>query len=93
MEDFALIVIGLVLCLILTCCCNSCGEQDVSGEITAYNKITVNGITYDTENIVDISYSSRYKENDVITLYLKDGSVIKVQEGQYTLADRKNPIN
>lgn len=73
------IVLGLVF--LTTNCNNNNGETEYQNMIDTYETFTVNGETFNTSDVVDVDYGTRFYESDNITFYMKDGSKITAQQG------------
>lgn len=75
----AAIVIGIVILLVN--CTNNYGESKYQSLIDHYVTFTVNGENYNTEDVVDVDYSTHTYATDTIIFTMKDGSRIETKEG------------
>lgn len=62
-------------------CENNYGESKYQSLINYYATFTVNGESYNTEDVVDVDYSTRAYATDTIIFTMKDGSRIETKEG------------
>ena len=80
-------VVGLILAVVLFWCASCVGANSVESEVHKYKYLIANGVYYSTSNIESVDYTARYRESDCVEFYLRDGTVIRCKEGQYTLTN------
>lgn len=87
MDEIKISIIGLLICFVLVWFISCAESNSVESEVHKYKYIIVNGQEYVTAYIESVEYSHRYRANGVLEFHLKDGTIVRCQEGQYTLTN------
>ena len=80
-------IVGLILTFVLFWCASCVGANSVESEVHKYKYLVANGVYYSTSDIESVEYAARYRESDIVEFYLRDGTVIRCKESQYTLTN------
>ena len=88
-ATFYTVLICLVICFILVCLCQCGTSSSFENEMRRYKYIKVDGVTYKTEDVETVGAEYEYHANDIIILYLKDGTKVSLVKGDCTITDKE----
>lgn len=76
-EEATLKLIGLIaFMVVLMFLSNACSASSVENKLGEYKYIVVNGIEYETSDVVDVDACTHYRSATEYTITLKDGTII-----------------
>ena len=79
------IVVCLLLTFLIFSCSNNMVSHDFDKSLQGHTYICVNGEEYKIEDIQSADVKWGCDQPDIITLYMKDGTVVYTQSGTYTV--------
>lgn len=86
---FFVTTLVFILVLLIVDKGNESKEQEYIDTFHSYSIINANGEDYNTDDIVSVDYEPVSYSPDVITVVMKDGTVVVFSEAGYTLKDKK----
>ena len=92
-KEFIAVLVLFVACIgillgIIKLKANS-NEKDFMTEISSYETISINGESYDTDEVVTVTSHVGIYEEDAYEIILKDGTKICFSANGYTLKDKR----
>lgn len=87
--SFFVTTLVFVLALLIVDKGNENKRQEYADTFHSYSIITTNGEDYNTDDIVSVDYETLSHSPDMITVVMKDGTVVVFSEAGYTLKDKK----
>lgn len=84
-SDWSEIGILIVILLISLFGMSMCGSASFESRLEGHEYLVVNGETYLISEIDGVEYLPRYRANDIIVVYMHDGTEVRFQEGSYTI--------